>query len=509
MRCSRLLLLVCFAAGAQEDAVDREIAGRIRREAFDRSQVMNYAFYLADLYGPRLTGSAGFRESGRWAAARLRELGFANIQQQPLDWGRGWECSRFAVHLLAPQYAPLTGVPLAWSPGTRGRRAAPAVLARLPNLSGPTARENLAEFQRQYSGKLRRRIVLAGAARMLEPETEPVFRRLTDKELAERAAAPALAPGKPAAIATNTDGTRLALERELHSWLRQEGVIMLLTSSGGSGGTIFTTGSTRYRDPKVPLPVPMAVLAVEHYNRLVRLVERNIPVRIEAELQVRFARDPSNAFNLLADLPGSEKKDEIVLLGAHLDSWNNATGATDNAAGCAVLMDVMRILKALHVPLRRTVRIALWGGHEGAGLGSRTYVRERVVDGTEHAKLSACYNLDYGHGRIRGIYLQGNIAVRPTFETWLSAFADLAASTVSLQNAGGTDHVAFDEAGIPAFQFIQDPVSYGSRTHHSNMDYYDYLLPDDLKQAAAVVATLAFQTAMRAELLPRKPAVKR
>ncbi len=267
-------------------------------------------------------------------------------------------------------------------------------------------------------------------------------------------------------------------------------------------------------DPKDPVPPPMIALLPVHYNRIVRLLEKKIPVRLELEVEAQFHDDAHEAVNVIAEIPGRRKKDEVVMLGAHLDSWHGGTGATDNGAGCAVAIEVMRILRALELEMDRTVRLALWGGEEQGLLGSKAYVKEHFADPEvmalkpEHARLSAYFNLDNGTGRIRGVYLQGNDMVRPVFQAWLAPFADLGATTITIRDTTGTDHLSFDAVGLPGFQFLQDPVEYGTRTHHSNLDVYDNAQAGDLMQAAAVLASFVYHTAMREQLLPRKPLPK-
>jgi carboxypeptidase Q len=502
--------LISFGSAAEEK-VDLTVVERIRAEAFQNSRVMDHAFYLSEVYGPRLSGSPGFRAAGNWVVARLREYGLENIRKAPIPWGRGWVCTRFAVHLLKPGYAPLIGVPLAWSSSTRGRLTGePLIVPSFPNRDSPTAAEDLQSFMREYRGKLKGKFLLMGQPRHLTIGTEPDSRRLTEQELAERANAPA----PPAALAqpqARSAREGVEFQRALDRFLREEGALAFIAQGGGDSGTIFTTGSSLYRDWSIPPPIPGLALAAEQYGRIGRLVDRKIPVRLELELEGRFDETPGNTFNLIAELPGGRKKDEVVMIGAHLDSWDMATGATDNAAGCAMMIEAIRILKALDLKPLRTVRLALWGGHEGAGIGSPTYVREHFGDSDgprpEHAKLAAYFNLDNGGGKIRGIYLpQRDEQVRPIFQAWLAPLKEMGATTIiPIGKPGGSDHVSFYEAGLLGFMFIQDPLDYRTRTHHSNMDLYDHLHAKDLQQAAAVVASFTYQAAMREELLPRKP----
>jgi carboxypeptidase Q len=301
----------------------------------------------------------------------------------------------------------------------------------------------------------------------------------------------------------------LKFRRNLNQFLNDEGVLVVLSSGTiADGGTVFASAAGS-QDPKEPLPPPSVALTPEHYNRIARLIEKKVPVTLEFDIQAKVT-EPKDAFNVVGEIPGAKKNAGIVMLGAHLDSWTGGTGATDNAAGCAVALEAMRILKALNVPMARTVRLGLWTGEEEGLLGSKAYVKAHFADPEdmklkpEHAKLSGYFNLDNGTGKIRGVYLQGNDMMRPVFESWLAPFKDLGATTISIRNTGGTDHLSYDAVGLPGFQFVQDPVEYSTRTHHSNMDVFDRLQAGDLMQAAAVMATMVYETAVRDEMLPRK-----
>lgn len=305
---------------------------------------------------------------------------------------------------------------------------------------------------------------------------------------------------------------RLRFQAKLAQFYKEEGVLLTLTeSTNGSGGTIFAASGGSY-DPKQPTGVAGVAMMPEQYNRIARLIQHNIPVKLEFNIQNEFFNDDPNSFNITGEIPGTGKhKDEIVMLGGHFDSWHGGTGATDNGAGSAVMIEAARILKAVNLPLDRTVRIALWGGEEEGLLGSRAYVKEHFGDPatmkltSEHSKISGYFNLDNGTGKIRGVYLQGNDMMRPIFEAWLAPFKDLGVSTITIRNTGGTDHLSFDAVGIPGFQFIQDPMDYETRTHHSNMDVYDRIQASDMMQSSAVIASLVYDTANRPEMLPRKP----
>ena len=506
-----LVTLLLSASVIGEEAVDLNVVHRIRQEALQNSQVMEHLFYLTDVHGPRLTNAPGFFAAADWVVKQLKQWGIGAQQEEWGPSGRGWTFTRFSAHLIEPQYAPLIGVPLAYTPGTSGPVTADVAIAVIASE---------ADFAK-YRGALRGKIVLLGNGRELSMSTQPLASRRSDSDLAALAVAPegrgnAAAPGAVAAGrggrgAPPAGAAAPVSQRALNQVLAAEGAAVVVRIGGGrsEGGTVFAQ-SGGSRDPKEPVPPPMIALTPEHYNRIARLLDRGIPVRAQVEVEARFLDDRTTSVNVVGEIPGGSRKDEVVMIGAHLDSWHGGTGATDNAAGSAVMIEVMRILKTLNLRLDRTVRLGLWSGEEQGLLGSRAYVtqhfaaREDMKPKPEHAKLSAYFNLDNGSGKIRGIYLQGNDAVRPIFDTWFKPFADLGASTVSIRNTGGTDHTSFDAVGLPGFQFIQDPLEYDSRTHHSNMDVYDRVQRGDLMQMAAIVASFVYNAANRDELLPRK-----
>jgi hypothetical protein len=512
-----LVTLLLSSSVIGEEAVDLTVVHRIRQEALQNSQVMEHLFYLADVHGPRLTNAPGFFAAADWVVKQLKQWGISAQQEEWGPSGRGWTFTRFSAHLIEPQYAPLIGVPLAYTPGTNGPVTADVAIAAIASE---------ADFAK-YRGALRGKIVLLGNGRELSMSTQPLASRRSDSDLAALALAPegrgnAAAPGAVAAARGGAGGrggrgappagaANPVSQRALNQFLAEEGVAVLVRIGGGrsEGGTVFAQ-SGGSRDPKEPVSPPTIALTPEHYNRIARLLDHGIPVRAQIEVEARFLDDRTTSVNVVGEIPGVRRKDEIVMIGAHLDSWHGSTGATDNAAGSAVMIEVMRILKTLNLRLDRTVRLGLWSGEEQGLLGSRAYVtqhfaaREDMKPKPEHAKLSAYFNVDNGSGKIRGIYLQGNDAVRPIFDTWFKPFADLGASTVSIRSTGGSDHTSFDAVGLPGFQFIQDPLEYDSRTHHSNMDVYDRVQRGDLMQMAAIVASFVYNAANRDELLPRK-----
>ncbi|MCL5745603.1 MAG: M20/M25/M40 family metallo-hydrolase, partial [Acidobacteria bacterium] len=370
----------------------------------------------------------------------------------------------------------------------------------------------------KFKGQLRGQIVLTQPARSVGLPTKALASRLTDAELDEvaQAAEPTggASPYGLLRIITPPSNVAAVFRGKLYQFLKDEGVAaVIMPSLAGDGGLVFAPRGGS-REPKDRLLPPMVALAIEHYNRLARLLDKKIPVRMELQVETKVYEQTLDSYNVIAEIPGGRKKDEVVMLGAHLDTWHGGTGATDDGTGCAVMMEAARILKALGLKMDRTIRVALWSAEEQGLLGSRAYVKEHFGDPQTmvltgaHAKLAAYYNYDNGAGKIRGIYLQGNDMLRPVFTAWLAPFRDLGVATVTIRNTGGTDHLSFDALGLPGFQFIQDSLDYGTRTHHSNMDVYDRVPPGDLMQSAAVVASMVYHTAVREQLLPRKPLPK-
>jgi carboxypeptidase Q len=499
------LFLLPLLIGA-EDKVDLYTLHRIRAEAVEHSQVMENLFYLTDVHGPRLANSPNYFAAADWVVKQMASYGIHAKEEKWGPFGTSWRYTKFYAAMTSPQYQPLIGFPLAWSKGTGGPVSAEAVYA--PIFSD-------ADMDK-WRGKLKGKVVLASEERTLRQVTEPLSERWTADELAKEETFPP-SPGKPGprrgvpeAWRTLSRDQIREMRKKINKFLADEGVAAVLSPSyGDGGGTVFgaAAGSREAKDPVAP---PSVVLTPEHYNRILRLIQHKIPVKLDLDVEAEIfpSRD---AVNVIAELPGTTRQDEIVMIGAHLDSWHGGTGATDNAAGSAVMMEVMRILKTLDLKLTRTVRMALWDGEEEGLLGSKAYVKEHFGDPAtmkltaEQAKLDAYYNLDNGSGRIRGIYLQGNDMARPIFEQWLAPFRDMSAGALTIRNTDGTDHLSFDAVGLPGFQFIQDTLDYDSRTHHSNMDTYERLSPDDLKQAAAIIASFVYNTAIRDQMMPRKP----
>lgn len=461
---------------------------------------METLFYLTDVHGPRLTNSPGHRKAGDWAVKRLGEFGLDNPRLAKWGpFGRGWSYTKFQAHLVEPGYQPVIGFPMAWSPGTGGPVTAEAFHAPMKE-EGDLAK---------YKGKLRGKIVLIDAMRTTPMRTAGLGKRYSDKELDD--IVNTLPEGKPA---PSDREKRNQWQAKRNAFLKEEGALMMVsTGYAGDGGTVFASSAGSYNE-EFPDPPPSIAITPEHYNRVVRLIEKKIPAKLRVEVEAAFHSETKDSFNVLAEIPGRSKRDEVVMLGAHFDSWHGGTGATDNGAGSAVMIEAARILKTLALPMDRTVRLALWSGEEHGLLGSKAYVKETFADPkqmaltAQHGKLAAYFNTDNGGGKIRGIYLQQNDMARPIFDAWLEPFRDLGARHVTIRNTRGTDHLSFDEVGLPGFQFIQDPLEYSTRTHHSNMDTYDRIVPQDLQQAAAIVASFVYHAANRSEMLPRKPLPK-
>jgi len=522
----RAILVVILAAGtaalvgAQGEKLDYAMLGRIRDEGLNRSQVMDHISWLSDVYGPRLTGSPGLQQASEWAMKRMTGWGLANVHQERWPFGKGWSLVRFSAHLVEPQVQPLIGFPHGWSSGTNGPVTAPVVRVEIANE---------ADFAK-YHGTLSGRIVLAQPARAVRMLEGPVILRMDPKNTAEAETlpVPAAAPDSVArATAAATQRAAAAFRQKLADFYVAEGVVAVFDrgsdgdmAAGGSdlawqqqhpdGGTIFPVGSGA-RDGNAGKAVPEVTLAVEHYNRMVRVLDKGVAVKVEMNVQTTFYDETTpNGFNTMAEIPGTGLPNEVVLLGAHLDSTPYATGATDNATGSAAMMEALRILKAVGAKPRRTIRVGLWGGEEQGLLGSKAYVRDHLADVNtmallpEHATLAAYFNSDNGTGRVRGIWLQGNMAARPIFEQWMAPLGDLGVTILGPRSVTATDHASFDEVGVPAFQFLVDRLEYNARTHHSTMDTVDRVQRDDMVQQATVIAMFAYNAAMRDAPLPRK-----
>lgn len=475
---------------------------KIKQEGLKNSQVMNIAFHLTDESGPRLTNSPGFLRAANWAKDELTRMGLVNATLEPWgDFGKGWEQTRCYVAMTAPYYVPMIAIPRAWTGSTPGKKMINSDVILIKA-------KDSAELYQKYAGTLKGKIVMLYSRDTLKPSFEPDGVRFSHEALDKMANAK---PDTTRRVLTGRRPQGLAARLWENFCKNEKPALVLSMNSLGNDGTLFVqNGSSPSKDSSRYFAWVM--LSSDDYLRVQRLVEAGQKVEMEADVKTKFYDNDIKGYNVIAEIPGTDPvlKNEIVMLGGHLDSWQGATGATDNAAGCAVMMEAVRIIKALGLQPKRTIRIALWSGEEQGLLGSRAYVRNHFADPAdmvlkpEHGNVSAYYNLDNGTGRIRGIYLQGNAAAGAIFAKWLEPFYELDAKTITINNTGGTDHLAFDGVGIPGFQFIQDEIEYDTRTHHTNMDTYDHLVPEDLKQAATIVASFVYNTAQRDEKIPRK-----
>jgi carboxypeptidase Q len=518
------------------EKLDYAAIGQIRDEGLNRSQVMDTLFWLTDRFGPRVTGTPAMADAGAWTMKKMTDWGLANVHREEFEFGKGWSIVRFSAHMIEPQIQPLIGLPKTWSPGTDG-----PVTADVVRVSIATE----ADFAK-YKGQLKGKIVLGQPARAVRMLEGPFIVRMDEALTKEaettpipaqrgggRGGRPSTSSGQAAPAAADPAsetsaeqpagrGGAAQFPQRLQQFYNDEGVVAVFdrgsdtdTSNMGSGlsvnqqrpdgGTIFPGTVNR----TAPSGVPQVTLAVEHYNRMVRLLEHNVPVKAELDVRVQF-HENQKGFNLVGEIPGTDLAGEVVMLGAHFDSHSFATGATDNATGSAAMLEALRIIKTLGLKPRRTIRVALWGAEEQGLIGSRAYVLAHFADPQtmvlkpEHAKLSTYFNLDNGTGKIRGIWLQSNLAARPIFEQWTVPLKDLGVTILGPRSVASTDHSAFDAVGLPSFQFVQDRLEYNSRTHHSNMDTYERVQRDDLVQQATVAAVFAYNAAMRDEKLPRK-----
>ncbi len=515
----------------QRETLDLNMYERIRLEGIDHSHVMEYASALDDDIGPRLTGSQNVKHANEWTRDQFTAMGCVNAHLE--DWGEfgmGWTQLNTWVRMTSPDNAVFIAQAAPWSPATTGSVSGPAIWIDVKDEKDLD----------KYKGKLGGKIVFYGAMRDVPPVEKPLWTRLDDADLKKLTEYPV----KPRERDDFIQGymKRLDLRQKVGALLASEHALAVVTpsrdgrSGGGSGGTFFDDsgagfGWEAYKREHVD-PVPVVVMAIENYGRVYRLLKGDVPVSIEMNVDTKFTGDHEHGYDTIAEIPGTDPnlKDEVVMVGGHLDSWAAGTGATDNGAGTVVAMEVMRILNALQVKPRRTIRVGLWTGEEQGEYGSFGYVRQHfgqvplsttpeqmklpewvrkpagpVELKPDAQKISAYFNLDNGSGKIRGIYLQGNSAIGSIFQQWIEPMKDLGVTTITLRNTGGTDHEAFDAIGIPGFQFIQDPLDYETRAHHSNMDTYERLSADDLAQAAVVEATFVYNAAMRDQMLPRKP----
>jgi carboxypeptidase Q len=503
----KLLFSCLLTAGAigvafAQETVDTAMVRKIRNEGLNHSKVMETAFYLTDVSGPRISGSPELKHAQDWAVNRLKSWGLVNAKREPWGkFGKGWEIQKNYAAMTAPYYHAIIAIPKAWTPGTNGPISGDVVLIKADSITDLD----------KYKGTLKGKVVIFDTKANNERSFKADAARVTDDELDAMAKGPAPQNGQRPAFDRAAALKARAFRTAVSQFLTDEHVGLILTQARGTDGTVFTTNGASYADTAKAVS-PELETSGEDFQRILRLVKAGIKVNMEADIKTQFYTDDLQGYDVVAEIPGTDKNlaDQVVMLGGHLDSWHGATGATDNGAGSAVAMEAVRILKAVNFKPRRTIRIALWSSEEQGLFGSRNYVLNHFGDPKtmvlkpEQPKVSAYYNLDNGSGKIRGVYLQGDSLAGPIFKAWLEPFKDLGATTVTIRNTGSTDHVSFDAVGIPGFQFIQDGLDYGARTHHSNQDTYDKLSEDDLKQASTILASFVYNTSQRDEMIPRK-----
>jgi carboxypeptidase Q len=513
-----LILLLVLPLPAATETVDLGMMSRIRDEGLNRSQVMDHIFHLTDVIGPRLTGSPQLKEANEWTRRQFTDWGLANARLEGFPFGRGWSFTSCEVRMTSPRTFPLLALPKAWTPGTNGPVRGEVVRVELGS------EEDLEKQRGKLAGKI---VLLDKAAEFEDLEAEQFVRR--SKEDLEQISEFEFDADSEESSWRSGAVKRWKFRRSFNEFLEKEKVLAIVEASARLNGIVRVGGGGSW-DPGQSVGVPSVVVAAEHYNQILRLLDKDKTVEMEIDVAARFHDDDLQAYNTVAEIPGTDKKEEIVMAGAHLDSWHAGTGATDNAAGSAVVMEAARILKALGVKPRRTIRFVLWTGEEQGLLGSVAYVKQHFATRPEtkdpeqkalperfraetwplqlkpeHGRLAAYFNLDNGSGKVRGIYAETNAAVKPIFEDWLAPFHDLGATTVTMRSTSGTDHVSLDRVGLPGFQFIQDNLDYSTRTHHTNLDTYDHIQPKDMIQASTLMAAFLYNAAMRPEPLPRKP----
>ena len=500
------LLSPCCFAQAQTNQPDTAVFNRIRRAEFNSSQIPQIAHYLTDVAGSRLTNSEGYRRAAEWAVATMKKWGLANAKTEPWgQFGKQWDLESFTISMTAPYVTSLRAYPNPWSPNTKGlQKGQVVVISSQQYLDSTYLEHHMQDFKSKF-------VLLTGKAPKPDGAFGPTATRLSDTALANL-------KDKYMEKRENVE-SEIAFTRKLVGLdmiLKKAGALGLIFSgSKSANGTVFVQGYYGYKltDPET---LPQITIALEDAQKIKRLYQSGHSVEITCQVKGQSSTRNTAGYNVIGEIPGidAKLKSQLVMLGGHLDSWSAATGATDNAAGCIVMLEAMRLLDSLGLKPKRTIRLALWDGEEQGLFGSYNYVKNHFIDSKtyklkpEQAKVSAYFNLDNGTGKIRGIHTQNNTDVQPIFTSWFAPFSDLGAATVTPTNTGSTDHLSFDWAGIPGFQFVQDEIDYETRTHHSNMDDYDHLQMDDLKQAAVIVASFVYQASVRPELLPRKPLQK-
>jgi len=525
-----VVFLVSLTAHSQvrtPETADAAIVNRIWLEGTNNSRVMDHLSWLTDVFGPRIPGSPAYRRAAEWAAKRFTEMGLVGAVIEPAgELGLGWSYEYVSAHMTAPSYMPILAYPRPWTGSTKGKIVGSPVLAVISTKADMD----------KYRGTLKNAIVLVKNPRPVHPNFAAPAKRLDDKDIKELQETPIPVKSAPPDGASPEGNLKW---EEMEEFFKTEAVGVLVEPSSGSRSDFGTVKVDAYggngKDYVTRDQCPRIIVAAEHYDRICRILGLKVPVTLEIEVRTTIYNKDTQGYNVTAEIPGTDKRDELVMLGGHLDSWTGGTGAVDDAAGCAVAMEAVRILKALGVKPRRTIRAAFWTGEEEGFYGSRGYVvrhfgdtdkqslakmdfdalekswRNPLGDSTkilakpDYGKISGYFNYDNGSGRIRGIYLQENFQVRPIFEEWMKPLKDLGVTVIALKNTEGTDHLPFDYLGIPGFQFVQDPLDYFPGLHHTSQDVYDHAVPEDLVQSAIVMATFVYQTAMREDMLPRKP----
>jgi hypothetical protein len=507
------LHLVATPASAQSSrwSADLDAIADIRTEGLQRSQLPRTLSYMTDVLGARLTNSDDMRRAQAWAMSYMEGIGLTNVQRDPfMDYGVSWDNEYVSLHMLEPDYSPLVGYPVAHTPGTDGKQRLTAVIADVHT------RQDLD----RYRGQLADMAVLSTPPPTIDLErfatgtprrTDDEMRALAEDVIPTREPDPLFSRlSRP----TPRNPDVLSAADKL-AFFVEEGAAVVLESSSGWPGAVrgFARPGAKvdqWAREETLASSPVIAVTPEHYNRMYRILARDIPVEIEVEVRNRHGASVTPAHNLLGEIEGTDLRDEVVMLGAHFDTWHASPNASDNTSGVTVMLEAMRILKAVGVRPRRTIRLALWSGEEQGLWGSRAYVREHFGDPNDpeigaqaaYDKLSVYFNQDYGPGQYRGIWLQGNERAREPFRAWMEPLRDMGMTTIAPQGVGSTDHVPFDEVGLPAFQFLQARV--GGTGGHTNLDFFDTLPLDDLEKNAVIMAVFVYHAAMADEMIPRK-----
>jgi hypothetical protein len=521
-----VLTLLGLSVSTAYASNDLDIANQIRAEGFYNSQVMHTLEQLTDNIGPRLSGSPQMKKANDWTLDKLKSWGLSKAYLDAYDFGRGWSHDSASIELLSPREVSLHGIPVAWTPGTKGNITGDVVIF------DAASEADLA----QYKGKLKGKIIMMGAGKNIDEPENSVFKRYDSGELSKLKDFDVMrGPShSPWVSADRRDGAmqRYNFRQQLNRFLKQEKVAGVIYRSWRQGGLINVFGQD-HRVGKT-FPVPAIIIEAEHYNLMSRMIDNGKTPKLSLNIDARFHDEDRNGYNTIAEITGSDNEPEIVMVGGHLDSWHASDGAVDNGAGVAVSMEAMRILSTLDFTPKRTIRIGLWSGEEQGLFGSAAYVDEHfatrpkpedkneralpnylwknqgwpIETKPDHEKFSVYFNMDNGSGRFRGIYTEGNVAAKSVFGNWFSPYSDLSTGTITNKSTGGTDHESFDDVGLPGFQFIQDKLDYGSRLHHTHIDSIDHVVEADLKQASVILAGFLYKAAMAEERMPRKPMPK-